>query len=54
MTETDDVILLYNQGKKGVKEKNSLHVTSVNFRIERPESMARNNLKQSAALLCEK
>lgn len=58
MTETDDVIfrvILYNWGKRAVKEKTSLHVSSVNFRIERPETTVRNDLKQSAALLyCEK
>lgn len=50
-----DSLILYNQEKKGLKEKTSLHVSSMNSGIERPESIVRNNLKQSAALLyCEK
>lgn len=48
-------VMVQNQGRKGVKEKTSLHTSSVNFRIERPGTTVRVNLKQSALLLyCEK
>lgn len=47
-------VIVQNQGKEGVKEKTSLHISSVNFRIERPGTTAGVNLKQSALLYCEK